>query len=116
MRKAVSVVRMAGLSLVIGVGAALAQEDSAMKTPLAPVKKISLFTAIDFGRVEAGRDMYGNNWQGIDVEGAALNRTYVNVDYTEQLDEQYLVSVGVGGIFWRAFTPTDGSTEDKVIK
>lgn len=79
-------------------------------------KKINLFTAIDFGRIEAGEDMVGNSWMGYDAKGTALNRTYVNVNYVDRLDENFLVSVGVGGIFWRAFSTTNATVDDKVIK
>jgi hypothetical protein len=94
MLKAVSVTCVTSLALALG--GAFAQDDSEQY----PQKKISLFTAIDIGRVESGRDLRENNFEGANVSAVALNRTYVNVNYTERLDEHYLVSIGVGGIFW----------------
>jgi hypothetical protein len=110
MLKAVSVTCVTSLALALG--GAFAQDDSEQY----PQKKISLFTAIDIGRVESGRDLRENNFEGANVSAVALNRTYVNVNYTERLDEHYLVSIGVGGIFWRAFAANSGSIDDKVIK
>jgi hypothetical protein len=75
-------------------------------------KKISLFTAFDLGLVAKGYDLQ----KKYDPSGEALNRTYVDVGYTEQLDEAFLISVGVGGIFWKAFEGIGGGPQDKVIK
>jgi hypothetical protein len=75
-------------------------------------KRVSLFTAIDLGRLESGYDIVKKD----DPSGVALNRTYVNVGYNQQLDEHYLLSVGVGGIFWKAQEAGGGGPADKVIK
>jgi hypothetical protein len=72
-----------------------------------------LFTAIDAGRLEQGKDLRIKDYN---PSGLALNRTYVDVGYARQLDEQYFLSIGVGGIFWKAFESGGGSAEDKVIK
>ena len=116
MFKAVAVLS-AGLSLAVGVNEAFAQ-DPAMAVPPAPTreKKLTLFTAIDFGRIEAGEDMRENGFLGYDAGGTALNRTYVNVGFTERVDDDFLVSVGVGGIFWRAFAASSSTPDDKVIR
>ena len=74
--------------------------------------KLSLFTAIDVGRVENGYDLQ----KGYDPSGLALNRTYVDVGFTQQLDVHNFISLGVGGIFWKAFEGNGGNPEDKVIK
>ena len=79
---------------------------------LAGERNVTLFTAIDLGRVEKGYDLQ----KGYDPSGLALNRTYVDVGFTEQLDERNLISIGVGGIFWKAFEGRGGNPEDKVIK
>jgi hypothetical protein len=75
--------------------------------------KLSLFTAMDIGRLEEGRDLRTKDY---DPSGLALNRTYVNVGFEQQLDERNFLSVGVGGIFWKAFESETGSPESKVIK
>jgi hypothetical protein len=75
--------------------------------------KLSLFTALDLGRLEEGNDMKIRNY---DPSGLALNRTYVDVGFAQQLDEHYFLNIGVGGIFWKAFEPGTGSPESKVIK
>lgn len=75
-------------------------------------KRVSLFTAIDLGRLESGYDIVKKD----DPSGVALNRTYVNVGFNQQLDEYYLLSVGVGGIFWKAQEAGGGGPADKVIK
>ncbi|MEO6097859.1 MAG: hypothetical protein ABIW76_20255 [Fibrobacteria bacterium] len=75
-------------------------------------RDLSLFTAIDFGRLENGYDMI----KKYDPSGLALNRTYVNVGFNEELEGNYLLSVGVGGIFWKAFEGDGGGPADKVIK
>lgn len=108
MLKAVSAACAAGLTLALG---AFAQDAGD-----APGKKLTLFTAFDFGRVEAGEDPRENGFMGYDAGGTALNRTYVNVGFTERLDEHYLVSIGVGGIFWRAFAASSTTPDDKVIR
>src|SRR5690606_7747248 len=100
---------------------ALAQ-DPAMAIPPAPApareKKLTLFTAFDVGRVEQGLDLSNEDADGnpYDAGGLALNRTYVNVGFTEQVSDDFLVSVGVGGIFWRAFAATSSTPDDKVIR
>lgn len=109
MRKALSVMCATGLSL--GLVGAWAQE-----TDRPSAKTIGLYTAIDFGRIEAGEDPRENGFTGYDAAGTALNRTYVNVNYTERLDDRFLVSIGVGGIFWRAFSASSSTVDDKVIK
>lgn len=106
MLKAVSAVCAAGLSLALGVSAQEAESR----------KKLTLFTAFDVGRIEAGEDPRENGFNGYDAAGTALNRTYVNVGFTERLDDKYLVSVGVGGIFWRAFAASSSTPDDKVIR
>lgn len=73
---------------------------------------VTLFTAVDVGRVENGYDLAKNH----DPSGLALNRTYVDVGFRQQLDERYLLSIGVGGIFWKAYEGGGGTPEDKVIK
>lgn len=75
-------------------------------------RKISLFTAIDVGRLEKAYDMQ----YSYDPSGLALNRTYVDVGFQEQLDEFYLISIGVGGIFWKSYETRGGNPEDKAIK
>lgn len=75
-------------------------------------KRIHLFTAIDLGRVENGYDLR----KTYDPSGDAMNRTYVDVGFVQQLDENYMLSVGVGGIFWKAYETGGGNPEDKVIK
>src|SRR5688572_26912674 len=86
MFKAVAVLS-AGLSLTLCVNEALAQDPAAAVQPvtmgdtvrnaeIAPVaetspaarKKLTLFTAIDFGRIEAGNDLRENGFQGYDAE------------------------------------------------
>ena len=109
MRKAVSVTGAAGLCLALG---AFAQDGTGQP----PQKKLTLFTAFDFGRIEAGEDMRENSFMGYDAGGTALNRTYVNVGFTERVDDDFLVSVGVGGIFWRAFAASSTTPDDKVIR
>jgi hypothetical protein len=111
MLKSVTVAYAAvGLSLALS---AFAQDS----TEQVAQKKLTLFTAFDFGRIESGSDPRGSGFVGsYDASGIALNRTYVNVGFTERLDENYLVSVGVGGIFWRAYSTTGTSPDDKVIK
>jgi hypothetical protein len=75
-------------------------------------RRISLFTAVDIGRLEKGYDMqYSYNPSGL-----ALNRTYVDVGFFEQLDEHYQLNVGVGGIFWKSYEQRGGNPEDKAIK
>lgn len=106
MLKAVSAGCAAGLALALGVSA---QEEVSQK-------KLTLFTAFDVGRIESGEDPRENGFMGYDAAGTALNRTYVNVGFTERLDDKYLVSVGVGGIFWRAFAASSTTPDDKVIR
>jgi hypothetical protein len=109
MQKAVSAACAAGLILAMGVFGQSSTYDG-------PQKKLTLFTAFDFGRIESGEDPRENGFMGYDAEGTALNRTYVNVGFTERLDEHYLVSIGVGGIFWRAFAASSSTPDDKVIR
>src|SRR5690606_13756445 len=106
MLKAVSAVCAAGLSLALGVSAQAAEART----------QLTLFTAFDVVRIEAGEDPRENGFNGYDAAGTALNRTYVNVGFTERLDDKYLVSVGVGGIFWRAFAASSSTPDDKVIR
>ncbi len=106
MLKAVSAVCATGLAFALGVSA---QEAGSQK-------KLTLFTAFDVGRIESGEDPRENGFMGYDAGGTALNRTYVNVGFTERLDDKYLVSVGVGGIFWRAFAASSTTPDDKVIR
>lgn len=80
---------------------------------LAEDAKISLFTALDVGRLEEGNDLKIRDY---DPSGVALNRTYVDVGFSQQLDESYFLNIGVGGIFWKAFEAGTGSPESKVIK
>lgn len=119
MLKVVSFLCAACASLAMGqadtIGAVAPADPVAQAKPVRE-KKISLYTAMDFGRIESGVDMVGNGWLGYDAKETALNRTYVNVNYLDRVDEHFLVSVGVGGIFWRAFSTTNGSVDDKVIK
>ena len=75
--------------------------------------KLTLFTALDAGRLESGNDKKIRDY---DPSGLALNRTYVDVGYAQQLDDAYFINIGVGGIFWKAFEPGTGSPESKVIK
>lgn len=75
-------------------------------------RRLSLFTAVDLGRLENAYDMQ----YSYDPSGLALNRTYVDVGFTEQLDEHYLLSIGVGGIFWKSYETAGGNPEDKAIK
>jgi hypothetical protein len=106
MRKAVSVLCLAGLGLAMG------QEE----------KKITLFTAFDFGRVESGSDLRTPNddgdftAEGYGVSGVALSRTYVDVGFVQRLDEHYQINIGVGGVFWKSFTPKGGSADEKAIR
>jgi hypothetical protein len=76
-------------------------------------KKVSLFTAIDFGRLESGFEFYKKDY---DPSGLTLNRTYVDVGLQEQLNERILLSIGVGGIFWKGFEGDGGGPAEKVIK
>ncbi|HKP95602.1 MAG TPA: hypothetical protein VJ385_07585 [Fibrobacteria bacterium] len=76
-------------------------------------RSFHLFTAIDAGRLENGNDMRIADYN---PSGLTLNRTYVDVGYAEQLDDRYFLSIGVGGIFWKAFESAGGNAEDKVIK
>ncbi len=75
--------------------------------------KLTLFTALDAGRLESGNDLKIHDY---DPSELALNRTYVDVGYSQQLDSAYFLNIGVGGIFWKAFEPGTGSPESKVIK
>ena len=75
-------------------------------------RKINLFTAFDIGRVEDGFDMQNK----FDLGGTVLNRTYVDVGMTDQLDENFLINVGVGGIFWKAVAYGPDGADEKVIK
>jgi hypothetical protein len=102
----------AGLSLALGAFAQDGAEQVSSNTESASRKQLTLFTAIDFGRVEAGKDLTLD----ADAEGTALNRTYVNVGFTDRVSDQFLVSVGVGGIFWRAFAVSSTTPDDKVIR
>ncbi len=80
-------------------------------------RKVNLFTAIDLGQLEIGRDRtVGLNDPDYNPAGLALNRTYVDVTIAQQLDERNFLSVGVGGIFWKAFEQETGEPEAKVIK
>lgn len=79
---------------------------------IAGERRLSLFTAIDLGRLENAYDMQ----YSYDPSGLALNRTYVDVGFQEQLDENYLISIGVGGIFWKSYETAGGNPEDKAIK
>lgn len=76
-------------------------------------KKVTLFTAIDFGRLESGYEFYKKDY---DPSGLTLNRTYVDVGFRDQLSEDFLLSIGVGGIFWKGFEGNGGTPADKVIK
>lgn len=79
-------------------------------------RKVNLFTAFDFGRLEHGKDLsVALNDTAFDPSGLALNRTYVDVTVAQQLDERNFISVGVGGIFWKAFEQETGEPEAKVI-
>lgn len=81
-----------------------------------PDRKVSLFTAMDFGRIENGQDLeYFRNDTAFSPNGLALNRTYVDVTVAQQLDERNFISVGVGGIFWKSFEKSDSDPEGKVI-
>jgi hypothetical protein len=75
-------------------------------------RDISLYTGIDIGRFENGYDFF----EKYDIEGTALNRTYVDVTVADRLNEAFTMTVGVGGIFWKAFEPEVGEPEAKVIK
>ncbi len=82
-----------------------------------PDRKVNLFTAIDLGRLEHGKDLSVSlNDTAFDPSGLALNRTYVDINVSQQMDEHNFVSVGVGGIFWKAFEQATGEPEAKVIK
>src|SRR5690606_34067476 len=73
-------------------------------------RKVGLFTAIDLGRIENGLDLQTDS----SANGIALNQTYVDVNFTEQLDEHNLISIGVGGLFWKAYE--GGVSSAQVIK
>jgi hypothetical protein len=73
--------------------------------------KLNLFTAIDAGRIENGydeREIY-------DPSGMMLLRNYVNVGYTHQLDEHNLISMGVGGLFWKSYEKGGAAVGQKTI-
>lgn len=79
-------------------------------------RKVNLFTAMDFGRIEHGQDLdYARTVEGFSPEGLAINRTYVDVTLAQQLDERNFISVGVGGIFWKSFEKAESDPEGKVI-
>ncbi|MDB5105093.1 MAG: hypothetical protein JWP91_2782 [Fibrobacteres bacterium] len=75
--------------------------------------KLSLFTALDLGLLQEGNDLKIRDYN---PSGLALNRTYVDVGFAQQLDANYFLNIGVGGIFWKAFEAGTGSPESKVIK
>jgi hypothetical protein len=79
-------------------------------------RKVNLFTAIDLGRLENGKDQsIALSDKEYDPSGLALNRTYVDVTVAHQVDVRNFVSIGVGGIFWKAFEQETGEPEAKVI-
>lgn len=75
-------------------------------------RRFHLFTAVDVGLLQDAYDLR----KDYDPSGLAMNRTYVDVGFAEQLDENYMLSIGVGGIFWKAYEAAGGGPEDKVIK
>lgn len=85
---------------------------SCLAAVVAGERKINLFTAVDVGRVESGNGLTTNS----DAEGAFLHRTYVDVGFTDRMDEHNLISVGIGGVFWNAYAPGGGDASDKIIK
>gem|GEM_PF-1157676 len=85
---------------------------TAITLAMAGDRKISLFTAVDVGRVESGSGLS----TGSDAKGAFLSRTYVDVGFTDKMDEHNLISIGIGGIFWNAYSPGGGDPSDKIIK
>lgn len=79
-------------------------------------RKVNLFTAIDLGMLEKGKDLsVALDDTAYNPSGLALNRTYVDVNVSQQMDEHNFISVGVGGIFWKAFEQEKGEPEAKVI-
>ncbi len=81
-----------------------------------PNRRVNLFTAMDFGRIQNGQDLdYFRNDTTFSPDGIALNRTYVDVTVAEQLDEKNFISIGVGGIFWKSFEKSESDPEGKVI-
>jgi hypothetical protein len=83
--------------------------------------KLNLFTAIDAGRIENGYDRDIKNTKRnpdneYDPSGMMLLRNYVNVGYTHQLDEYNLISIGVGGVFWKAYERKGAEARDKFLK
>jgi hypothetical protein len=93
--------RVAALAVCLCISSAWCEEPT-----------LNLFTAIDAGRIENGFDMRDN----YDPSGLMLLRNYVNVGYTHQLDERNMISMGVGGIFWKSYEVGGAAAGDKTIK
>lgn len=83
----------------------------ALSSPYAE-RTINLYTGMDIGRLEKGYELA----KQYNPSGTVLNRTYVDVSILDQLNEHFLLSVGVGGIFWKAFELETGEPEAKTIK
>ncbi len=77
--------------------------------------EFNVFIGLDAGRIEKGKDMELKNQQR-DVEGYTLVRNYFNLSFTQQLDEKNLISLGVGGLFFKPYLKSGEAIGDKTLK
>ena len=73
------------------------------------------FFGVDAGRIEKGIHHEAGS-PDISLKGLTLVRNYFNLSYTEQLDEKNLISIGIGGLFWKPYQKGGDATGDKTLK
>ena len=80
----------------------------AMLSTVAKEPDLGVFGALDLGRIESAKD-HGDG----EAEGFLMQRLYVNINISQQLNRNHFLNMGVGGLFWRSYT--EGS-EGRIIR
>ena len=75
---------------------------------------LNIFGAVDIGRIQKGSDHLVNSGEIYDPTGYYLQRLYAFLNMEEQLDKRHLMSLGAGGIFWRAYS--QGTQLGRIIR